>query len=367
MGVRLPWTAQEARGLHARYHPEIRSAYVEQFDGTAPVLTIFGEAIYMDESLLANTDQRYQRSRIVWIVVALISRPPAMFEVPEPLWTRKVVQTFLLVLGARLGALVHRRSVVVSTYCIENEHAERLARLPAWIPDRIRTRALTPLLVPFLLLVDRWCFGTDDSRLVYERILGRALTRKLSEKAITILQLPSRCQTCDRVKAAPRVLFVGELSNRKGVEPLLEAWRLLPQALGAELVLVGDGPLRDLVQRRVETLERASWLGSLGRGEIHAQLSRATVLVLLSRPERYWREQVGLPLLEGLAHDCRIVSSSDTGISDWLIDNGHVVVGSDATAAEHVDALVRAIGLGPVASPLDSSNGRAQSIEWMFR
>ena len=163
------------------------------------------------------------------------------------------------------------------------------------------------------------------------------------------------------------MLFVGELSNRKGVEPLLEAWRLLPQALGAELVLVGDGPLRDLVQRRVETLERASWLGSLGRGEIHAQLSRATVLVLLSRPERYWREQVGLPLLEGLAHDCRIVSSSDTGISDWLIDNGHVVVGSDATAAEHVDALVRAIGLGPVASPLDSSNGRAQSIEWMFR
>ncbi len=42
----------------------------------------------------------------------------------------------------------------------------------------------------------------------------------------------------------PSILFVGRLEPRCGLEPLLEAMKLLPSPLDARLIVVGDGPLR---------------------------------------------------------------------------------------------------------------------------
>jgi hypothetical protein len=41
---------------------------------------------------------------------------------------------------------------------------------------------------------------------------------------------------------------------------------------------------------------------------------------------RGWREQLGLPILEGLSHGSRIVTASETGLAPDLSRDGHFVI-----------------------------------------
>ena len=45
--------------------------------------------------------------------------------------------------------------------------------------------------------------------------------------------------------AAPMLIYVGRLDGEKRAQVVVDAFRLLPDSLGAHLVLLGDGPLRD--------------------------------------------------------------------------------------------------------------------------
>jgi len=64
-------------------------------------------------------------------------------------------------------------------------------------------------------------------------------------------------------------------------------------------------------------------------------------VVLPSQRVRGWREQVGLPLLEGLAHDCAVVTTTESGLAGALLAAGQQVVapGQPDTLAA---AIVRA-------------------------
>ena len=70
----------------------------------------------------------------------------------------------------------------------------------------------------------------------------------------------------------PHALFVGRLSEEKGVRELADAARGLP------LVVVGDGPLRDLFPDAV---------GSVPPSEVGPYYERAAVVVVPSRREGY--------------------------------------------------------------------------------
>ncbi|MGK2954748.1 MAG: glycosyltransferase family 4 protein [Solirubrobacterales bacterium] len=48
-----------------------------------------------------------------------------------------------------------------------------------------------------------------------------------------------------------QLLFVGRLTPEKGVDLLLDAWQRLPAEHGFELVLIGDGPLRQSLRSRL--------------------------------------------------------------------------------------------------------------------
>lgn len=78
----------------------------------------------------------------------------------------------------------------------------------------------------------------------------------------------------------PYVVFVGRLSEEKGVHTLLQAWR----AWGAdapELRLVGDGPLRAALELQAAGLP-VRFLGQVPFAEAQAQVANASLLVLSS-------------------------------------------------------------------------------------
>jgi len=75
-------------------------------------------------------------------------------------------------------------------------------------------------------------------------------------------------------------LFVGRLSEEKGVATLLDAWKQLSG--NQQLCIVGDGPQAALVEAAVRDDRRISWLGRRTSQEVQQLMGAANCLVLPS-------------------------------------------------------------------------------------
>jgi len=129
---------------------------------------------------------------------------------------------------------------------------------------------------------------------------------------------PGRPEVVAWAARRPCVVYVGRLSEEKGVRHLLEAWA----AWGAEapeLRLVGDGPLRAALEAQARSggLERAVFLGQLPAGEAEAEIARARLLVLPS----IWFEGFPMVLREAFAFGTP-AAVSDLGPLPGLVERG---------------------------------------------
>lgn len=91
-------------------------------------------------------------------------------------------------------------------------------------------------------------------------------------------------------------LFVGRLASEKGVLQMLDAWQALPHI---PLVVAGDGPLRDQVERTVREsyVTNITLLGHLPADQVQEQIRKARFLVFPSQ----WYEPFGMTLMEAAA------------------------------------------------------------------
>lgn len=80
----------------------------------------------------------------------------------------------------------------------------------------------------------------------------------------------------------PYALFSGSIDHRKGVDTLLDAWKLITQD-GIALRIAGDGPLfKELKDRNMPNVE---WLGLLNWQQMQQQLAGATCLILPTKAD----------------------------------------------------------------------------------
>jgi glycosyltransferase involved in cell wall biosynthesis len=107
------------------------------------------------------------------------------------------------------------------------------------------------------------------------------------------------------------VLYVGRLSPEKGVAPLVEAWRQVGDG-SLELVVIGDGPLRERLERR--PAPRLRFTGWLPAEEVRSQMLRARALVLPS----VWYEGQPMTVLEALAAGLPVLGSDIGGVPELL-------------------------------------------------
>ncbi|MEI6674189.1 MAG: glycosyltransferase [Verrucomicrobiota bacterium] len=125
----------------------------------------------------------------------------------------------------------------------------------------------------------------------------------------------------------PMLLFLGRLTEEKGLRVLLDAWELLEQSSpDGCLVIAGDGPLAGEVKQRCAGMRRASYVGFKEGEDKRRLLRKCQALVVPS----VWWEPLGLVLYEAYdygkpvlaARSGGIVDNVDDGVTGWLHDPG---------------------------------------------
>jgi glycosyltransferase involved in cell wall biosynthesis len=110
--------------------------------------------------------------------------------------------------------------------------------------------------------------------------------------------------------------YAGRLVPEKGVQTLIEATRLMPQA---EVLVAGEGPLAPTLRGE----PHVRMLGWVPRDEMAGFWSQLDVMVLPSLTDgKKWVEQFGRVLVEAMAAGVPVVGSSAGRIPDTIGDAG---------------------------------------------
>jgi glycosyltransferase involved in cell wall biosynthesis len=289
-------------------------------------------------------------------------------EINEPLQRHGLGRTAAAVATARMSAVVRRRPLTIVTYAIENRAPFGKAANRSW-KQLARLRVDQMLCRYVAREVDRIAYGTDSSRELYGSLLPNEMRRAV---AVTIAALPAPCDCpIGARREVDRVIFLGALEERKGFRELINAWpRVLELWPRARLSIIGKGSLEALARSFAARNDSVNLVIDPPRTYIHNALRESALLVLLSQPGQTWREQVGLPIVEGLAHGCSIVTTQETGLAHWLKLHGHLVV-SQETSAEGlaqgiVHELERRRSSESVLAHLPEVDGRLYADEWLF-
>ncbi|GHF35977.1 glycosyltransferase involved in cell wall biosynthesis [Deinococcus metalli] len=128
-------------------------------------------------------------------------------------------------------------------------------------------------------------------------------------------------------------LFVGRLTEEKGVQTLLDAWRRIGTAL--PLKVLGSGPLVGDVEQAAGSVPGVTYLGQRGREEVMALAARAECLIFPSR----WYEGFPMTIVESLAVGLPVIASR-IGAMEQLIQDG---VNGMHFEPGNADDLVRAV------------------------
>jgi glycosyltransferase involved in cell wall biosynthesis len=121
------------------------------------------------------------------------------------------------------------------------------------------------------------------------------------------------------------VLHVARLVKKKGTEYLIRAFaQIAAQIPSAELVIVGEGPLRaslEMLARSLRIEQRTRFLGAQPHAEVISLMRKAAMLVLpsVTAPSGD-SEGLGMVLLEASARGVPLIGTSHGGIPEAIED-----------------------------------------------
>jgi len=122
------------------------------------------------------------------------------------------------------------------------------------------------------------------------------------------------------------LLFVGRLSDQKGLQYLIDA---LPEVVrkepAAKLLIIGEGPFKAELEQKIDKTnakDYVEFLGSLPASEAAKYHNYADVFVLPSLANKTGTEALGLALMEAMSSGCAVIGTNVGGIPS-LIKNGH--------------------------------------------
>lgn len=204
-------------------------------------------------------------------------------------------------LPSAIAGLATRKPMVVQLWGSDVELAKRLP----WLFGPLLRRARSVICASSALASDARALGGRDVRVIASGV-----------------QLPP--DPVPEPAEPPHLLYVGRLSEEKGVRELAAA------TAGLSLVVVGDGPLREVLPQTV---------GFVPHDQLGPYYERAAIVVVPSRREGY-----GIVAREAMAYGRAVVATDVGGLRDAIEDGvgGLLVPPGDPVALRA--ALERLLG-----------------------
>jgi glycogen synthase len=143
------------------------------------------------------------------------------------------------------------------------------------------------------------------------------------------------------------LVFLGRLDRLKGADDLIDALGILKRnGYQVTLTIVGEGPMRELLEAKARKLGLSDWIDFAGErkpGEgLTSLLNRHKVLVVPSR----WEEPFGIVALEGIASGCVVIGSHGGGLPEAIGPCGITFPNGDAmTLASSIQTLLSRSGM----------------------
>jgi glycosyltransferase involved in cell wall biosynthesis len=153
-----------------------------------------------------------------------------------------------------------------------------------------------------------------------------------------------------RTGPGDHLLYLGRLTEEKGVRLLMAAWDRVARAggLGVPLVIAGAGPLADEVTEWSRSRSDVRFVGMQDKPSSRALVSRAVAVIVPSQ----WLETFGLVVVEAMAAGVPAVAAGHSSLAELVHDG---VTGLTHTPR---DATSLAVALGQIVRA-PSSLGQA--------
>ncbi|WP_346028072.1 glycosyltransferase [Arthrobacter parietis] len=137
----------------------------------------------------------------------------------------------------------------------------------------------------------------------------------------------------------PMLLFVGGLSEGKGIRDLIAASGAVNKSAPHKLVIVGDGDLRAEVRQTAAEFTHIELVGPQDKELVRDWMRRARALVVPSRMYKGAREAAGLVALEAAACGVPVVANDSGGLREMMVPGSTGLLVREG----HIDDLGEAI------------------------
>ncbi|MEO8324461.1 MAG: glycosyltransferase [Nitrospirota bacterium] len=179
-------------------------------------------------------------------------------------------------------------------------------------------------------LIHTWDLKVDAYIALTEFARKKFIEGGLPAKAIAVKPNFIHPDPCPGEGKGSFALFVGRLTQEKGIETLLAAWRLIGTCL--PLYIVGDGPLGRMVAEAAERSPGITWCGRLEQEEVYHLMGEAKFVVVPS----LWYETFGLVVIEAFAKGTPVIASKVGAIGELII---HEKTGLHFKPGDHQDLV----------------------------
>jgi len=208
--------------------------------------------------------------------------------------------------------------------------------------------------------------GKNDLRLTFKKSIGKRITLRavkagdaigvrgqatieyLINKGISANKLfkPQNLHNFKLFKPDPCVnktydlIYVGLLSSYKRLDLLIDSFHQAKQSLAAiTLLIVGDGPLRESLQKQLERLDLTNsvhFVGLIEFNQLPAYFQQAKAFIMTSQGE-------GLPMsmIEALSCGLPVIMPRDADITDVAKNNYNALIVSEWKIKAFSEAIIK--------------------------
>lgn len=143
------------------------------------------------------------------------------------------------------------------------------------------------------------------------------------------------------------ILFVGRLSEQKGIEYLIKSISIIKNKFSnAMLLIIGEGSYRSEMEILVKSLEISKYvefLGAMPHSKLVDYYNIADVLVLPSVTSKIGTEGQGLVLLEAMACGTCVIGTPTGGIKSIIKNNENGLLVEERNENDLADKLIKII------------------------